>query len=107
MKRYTPKPLDTKRVKIPGRLLELTERLAENVHELWAKQRVADGWSYGPRRDDALKQHPDLVPYAELPEADKEYDRITALGTIRTILALGYRIGEPRTVKPRSRRARA
>ena len=89
---YEPKPVDVTNVELPKRILELTERLAEDVHDIWARQRIADGWTYGPRRDDRLKQHPNLVPYAQLTDPEKEYDRATALGTLKTILALGYRI---------------
>ena len=89
---YEPKPIDASSVVVPERIIDLTERLAEDVHDIWARQRLTDGWSYGTRRDDRLKQHPNLVPYAELTESDKEYDRATALGAIKTILALGYRI---------------
>ena len=89
---YEPKPTDTSRVVLPPDIVQLTELLAVQVHELWSTQRVADGWTYGPHRDDHRKQHPNLVPYSELTEPDREYDRITALGTIKTILALGYRI---------------
>jgi hypothetical protein len=78
--------------------LALTERLAEHSHDTWAQQRISEGWTYGPRRDDAAKQHPDLIPYAELPESEKEYDRQAALGTIRAIIALGYRIVRGRPV---------
>jgi len=95
---YIPKPIDTARVTLTSELTALTERLAENAHDLWAKQRLADGWSYGPKRDDAAKKHPCLVPYAELPESEREYDRNAAMGTLKAILALGYRI-EP---KPRT-----
>ena len=70
----------------------LTERLAENAHELWAKQRMAAGWTVGPHRDDAAKKHPCLVPYAHLPESEKEYDRAVAIGTLKAILALGYTV---------------
>lgn len=89
---YEPKPVDVSSVELPARVLELTERLAEDVHDIWARQRLAEGWTYGPRRDDRLKQHPNLVPYAELTESEKQYDRATALGAIKTIIALGYRI---------------
>lgn len=99
---YKPKPIDTSRVELPEDIRGLTERLAEQVHELWSRQKLADGWTYGPRRDDALRQHPDLVPYSKLTDMEKEYDRVTALGTIRTILALGYRITKGRP-KRRSR----
>ncbi len=89
---YKPKPIDTKGIELGDELLELTERLAENVHENWAAARVAQGWSYGEKRDDALKETPCLVPYNELCEVEKEYDRTTALETLKTIVALGYKI---------------
>lgn len=89
---YQPRPISTASVELPAELLSLTERLAENTHDLWAVQRLAQGWTLGPQRDDAKKLHPCLVPYAELPENEKEFDRITALGTLKAILKLGYRI---------------
>ena len=92
---YTPRPLDTGSVELSPDLLALTEKLAENAHDLWALQRMGTGWTYGPARDDAAKHHPCLVPYSDLPEAEKEYDRQTALGTLKAILALGYSIQPP------------
>ncbi len=92
---YQPKPIDTEGVALPPELLPLTERLAENSHDLWARQRLGQGWSFGPQRDDAKKLHPCLVPYDQLPESEKEYDRIAALGTLKAILKLGYRILPP------------
>ena len=89
---YIPNPLNTENIELPKELLELTEQIAENVHEVWAAGRIAEGWTYGDVRDDAKKQTPCLVPYSELPESEKEYDRNTALETLRLILALGYRI---------------
>ncbi len=89
---YDPKPLDARHLELPAGIGELIERLAEHNHDIWARQRMTDGWTYGPTRDDATKQHPDLVPYAELPESEKEYDRQTAIGLVKAILALGYRI---------------
>lgn len=91
-KEYTPSPADTSGVVLPEGLEALVESLAENVHEVWAKSRMDQGWTYGPERNDALKQHPGLVPYADLPEAEKDYDRNTALGTLKLIVRLGYRI---------------
>lgn len=72
--------------------MELTEKIAENVHENWAMGRIADGWIYGETRDDEKKMTPCLIPYSELPEEEKEYDRRTALQTLKTIIALGYTI---------------
>jgi hypothetical protein len=89
---YDPKPLDTSAVHLTPEILELTELLARNAHETWARQRLADGWRYGSQRDDMRKEHPGLVPYESLPESEKEYDRQTAMGTLKAIIALGYRI---------------
>ena len=89
---YQPKPIDTSSVHLTKDLLDLTERLAENAHDIWARQRLKDGWRHGPHRDDARKEHPCLTPYRELPEAEKEYDRLAALETLKAMTALGYRI---------------
>ena len=87
---YTPKPIDTKNIKLNEQLLELTEKIAENVHEVWAEGRIRDGWTYGKERNDKAKITPCLVPYAELPEKEKEYDRNTAMETLKMIVKLGY-----------------
>lgn len=92
---YAPQPLATRALDLPQDLLDLTERLAENAHDLWAAQRLQDGWTHGPQRDDTAKNHPCLVPYAELPDSEKQYDRQTAMGTLKAILALGYQILPP------------
>lgn len=89
---YKPNPIDTSNVKLPKDLLELTEKIAENVHENWSKGRLADGWVYGETRNDEKKTTPCLVPYSELTEEEKEYDRNTAIQTLKLIVALGYRI---------------
>ena len=96
METYEPKPIDTSAVQLPPSLTALMEKLAENAHDVWAATRIAQQWTYGPARDDAKKKHPCLVPYADLPESEKEYDRKTAGETLRAILQLGYTIGEPR-----------
>jgi hypothetical protein len=92
--RYVPTPIDTSRVELPRDIKELTELLARNAHEVWARQRIADGWTHGPVRDDAQKKHPCLVPYEQLPESEKQYDRNAAMETVKVILALGYRIAK-------------
>ena len=89
---YQPAPIDTSGVTLTGDVLELTELLAKNAHDIWAQQRLAEGWRKGPRRDDVRKESPCLIPYDQLPESEKQYDRQAALGTIRAILALGYKI---------------
>jgi len=89
---YEPQPIDTSDVVMSRDLAELTEMLAKNAHDIWAKQRISDGWQYGPQRGDAKKQHPCLVPYNELTESEKEYDRKMAVETLKLIQSLGYRI---------------
>ncbi|MFH1681054.1 MAG: RyR domain-containing protein [Candidatus Eisenbacteria bacterium] len=89
---YEPKPIGTSRVRLPDDLVELVELLARNNHDIWARERMADGWTFGLKRNDDAKEHPDLVPYEDLSDEEKKYDRETVLGTLRAILALGYRI---------------
>lgn len=89
---YTPEPMDLSLVDLPESLIQLSERIAENVHEVWAKARIDEGWTYGEKRDDIHKKHPCLVPYDELPEEEKEYDRNTAMNTIKMVKKLGFRI---------------
>lgn len=93
-KEYLPNPADTSDVELPEELLPLIEEMAKNVHEVWAKNRMAEGWTYGPVRDDAGKTHPCLVPYEELPESEKEYDRATSQETLKLILKLGFGISK-------------
>ncbi len=89
---YHPQPIDTSSICLPPELNELSELMARNVHDEWARQRISQGWTYGPQRDDQRKQHPDLVSYDDLPETERDYDRTTATATLRLILRLGYRI---------------
>ena len=89
---YEPKPIETGRVTVPPEVAALSERLARNAHEVWAAERMAAGWRLGPERNDARKEHPSLIPYDELSEAEKDYDRQISMQTIKAILAMGFRI---------------
>lgn len=91
---YIPKPLDTSDIVLPDDLEELTESLSKNVHEVWAAGRIAAGWKYGPVRDEIKKEHPCLIPYEELTEEEKDYDRATALATLRFVVYQGYSISK-------------
>ena len=91
-KTYTPAPADTSSVVLSEELMQLTEEMARNVHDVWAVGRIAEGWTWGPERNDDKKENPCLVPYEELPEGEKAYDRNTAIETLKLILSLGYRI---------------
>lgn len=92
---YIPAPIDTTDVTLSPELLALVERLAENTHEVWAVERIRQGWSYGPQRDDQTKQTPCLVPYGDLPEEEKVFDRNTAMETVRLLLKLGWELKQP------------
>ena len=92
MSGYIPRPIDTEQIELPSEMKELAERLAENVHDHWARQRLSQGWVHGPERSDRLKTHPCLMPYRDLPEIEKDYDRVTARETLKAILALGFEI---------------
>ena len=92
MKIYNPKPIDTKDVVLPEELAALTEKIAENVHEVWAVGRMTEGWVYGKQKNNEAKTNPCLVPYSELSESEKEYDRNTALETLKLIIKMGYKI---------------
>ncbi len=91
-KTYDPHPIDTSNIELPDELLRLGEYLAKNTHDVWAQQRIREGWVFGEMRNTERKTHPDLIPYEELPESEKEYDRMTSLETLKVILSLGYRI---------------
>lgn len=92
VKQYKPEPINTSDVILPENLTELTETIAKNVHEVWAYNRIAEGWVYGNERNSELKTTPCLVPYEELPEIEKNYDRNTAVETLKLITKLGYSI---------------
>lgn len=89
---WAPRPLATDGLALPADLAPALERIAEDVHDRWAAKRLAEGWTWGPERDDRARHHPSLVPYGELSEEEKDYDRATARQTIAALIALGYRI---------------
>lgn len=90
---YDPRPVNLDNIALTDDLMELREAIAENAHDVWAAARMDEGWTYGPERDDQLKQHPDLIPYSALTDGEKEYDRIMALNTIKLVIKLGFEIG--------------
>ena len=94
---YRPTPLDTSKISLSASLDWIAEQLAANNHDVWARQRIEEGWSYGSERNDQLKQTPCLMHYDELPESEKEYDRNTAMQTLKAIIQLGFQIVDPQT----------
>lgn len=91
-KEYIPCPEDLSGVLLSEEITVISELIAKNVHEVWAKARMEEGWTYGEFRDDHLKKHPCLVPYEDLPEAEKAYDRNTALNTLKLLIKRGFKI---------------
>lgn len=89
---YKPQPIDTTGIDLDADILELSELIAQNTHEVWSAGRIRDGWTYGEERDDVKKTHPCLIPYEELSESEKEYDRNTSMETLKLIIRLGYKI---------------
>ena len=89
---YIPQPVDTNDVVLPEELNQLAEQMAKNVHEIWSQTRISQGWIYGPERNDSEKKHPCLVPYEELPEEEKLYDRNTSTETLKFIIKAGFEI---------------
>ena len=92
MNKYIPSPIDLSEVELPNDINSLVELIAKNVHDVWAKQRIEEGWTYGEVKDSVKKTTPCLVPYEELPEEEKEYDRKTAMETLKLVVKLGYKI---------------
>ena len=95
---YTPQPIDTTGIELPQELMELAEQMAKNVHEVWSAGRIADGWTYGEVRNDTLKQHPCLIPYEDLPESEKAYDRNTSTATYNN---WGHTVNEDKSLVSR------
>lgn len=93
-KNYIPQPIDTTDVELPEELGQLIEQMSKNVHEVWSETRMAQGWTYGEQRNDGLKTHPCLIPYEELPEEEKVFDRNTSIGTLKLIMKLGFKISK-------------
>ena len=89
---YIPEPIETKDVELSDDLKSLSEDLAKHVHEVWAKGRITQGWSFGPVRNDELRQTPCLVPYEELTEEERDYDRNTSQETLRYLIKRGFKI---------------
>lgn len=89
---YKPSPKDLSEIPLTDEIIKLSNIIAENVHEIWAKARMEEGWRYGELQNEKMKTHPCLIPYNELPESEKAYDRNTALNTLKLLIKLGFKI---------------
>ncbi|XP_009293048.2 ryanodine receptor 3 isoform X1 [Danio rerio] len=92
---YKPTPLDLSEIKLnPGQEV-LVDKLAENAHNVWAKDRIKQGWTYGIQQDLKNRRNPRLVPYALLDERTKKSNRDSLREAIRTLVGYGYFIDPP------------
>src|SRR5258705_2383749 len=89
---FKPSVIDTSHIALPSDLEDLVEVLARNTHEVRARQRLLEGWTYGRHRDDKNKKHPGLVSYEQLPEKEKDYDRNTTVEILKVIQQIGYQL---------------
>ncbi|KAM3601866.1 uncharacterized protein V6R79_020261 [Siganus canaliculatus] len=92
---YKPMPLDLNHVKLTPNQNTLVERLAENGHNVWARDRVRQGWTYSIVQDIMNKRNPRLVPYNLLDEKTKKTNRDTVCAAVRTLIGYGYNIEPP------------
>lgn len=77
---------------LPEEYEAIREEVAASVHDAWTKEKIADGWKAADHRDAVQKLDDRLIPYNELPEEEKKYDRATAEAAIRALLSCGYEI---------------
>ena len=92
---YMPSPIDLSDIAVPQQLEPLAGQIAKQVHEVWAQQRYDQGWRYAPQTDAEKKLHSDMKPFEELSEEEIAYDRNTAFGTIKLLIALGWTLVPP------------
>lgn len=92
---YKPAPLDLSAINLTPKLEELVDQLAENTHNLWAKERIQQAWTYGLNEDPDMFRSPHLVPYIKVDDAIKKANRDTASETVRTLLVYGYVLDPP------------
>ncbi|XP_074541840.1 ryanodine receptor 3 isoform X7 [Halichoeres trimaculatus] len=92
---YKPAPLDLSDVKLNAGQEVLVDKLAENAHNVWAKDRIKQGWTYGIQQDLKSRRNPRLVPYALLDERTKKSNRDSLREAIRTMVGYGYDIDPP------------
>lgn len=90
--KFTSNQSQFKDIELSDDLKSLVEKMAINVHNVWAQSRLDQGWTYGEKRDDSKMTHPCLIDYDSLPDIEKDYDRNTAKETLKLILQEGFKI---------------
>ena len=72
--------------------LDKIEQMAEMEHGRWNVERLRDGWRCGKPKDENLKRHPCIVPWSELPEDIKPFDRNAVKLFPAILVKAGYEI---------------
>uniref|UniRef100_A0A8C5G2H2 B30.2/SPRY domain-containing protein n=1 Tax=Gouania willdenowi TaxID=441366 RepID=A0A8C5G2H2_GOUWI len=89
---YRPAPVDVNRVSLGSDHEQVVDILAENEHNVWAKDRIKQGWTYGAQQDVKAKSSPYLVPYSLLDERTRHMGREGVREAVCTLLAYGYNL---------------
>ncbi|MFT7807285.1 ryanodine receptor 2 isoform X1 [Arapaima gigas] len=92
---YKPAPMDLSHVKLSSTQEAMVDKLAENAHNVWARDRIRQGWTYGIQQDVKNRRNPRLVPYALLDERTKKSNKDSLREAVRTLLGYGYNLEAP------------
>jgi len=92
---YKPAPLDLSAIELNPKTEELVDKLAENTHNVWARERITQGWTYGLSEDTEARRSPHLVQYGDVDDAIKVANRAAASETVKTLLVYGYVLDPP------------
>nr|XP_021335867.1 ryanodine receptor 2 [Danio rerio] len=92
---YKPAPMDLCHIKLASTQEAMVDKLAENAHNVWARDRIRQGWTYGIQQDIKNKRNPRLVPYVLLDERTKKSNKDSLREAVRTLLGYGYNLEAP------------
>ncbi|XP_030255117.1 ryanodine receptor 2 isoform X5 [Sparus aurata] len=92
---YKPAPLDLSHIKLTSTQEAMVDKLAENAHNVWARDRIRQGWTYGIQQDVKNRRNPRLVPYVLLDERTKKSNKDSLREAVRTLLGYGYNLEAP------------
>ncbi|XP_018522000.1 ryanodine receptor 2 isoform X6 [Lates calcarifer] len=92
---YKPAPLDLSHIKLTSTQEAMVDKLAENAHNVWARDRIHQGWTYGIQQDVKNRRNPRLVPYTLLDERTKKSNKDSLREAVRTLLGYGYNLEAP------------
>ncbi|NXC32298.1 RYR2 protein, partial [Campylorhamphus procurvoides] len=92
---YKPAPMDLSFIKLTPSQEAMVDKLAENAHNVWARDRIRQGWTYGIQQDVKNRRNPRLVPYALLDDRTKKSNKDSLREAVRTLLGYGYNLEAP------------